>query len=177
MTQSNNVLTGEACISQLDSEIKSIIKNEVGLEEISQDPLFPLHVFPAIIQEIVENAKTSLNYPEAFTASSILFATSIAVGNTCRVKIKNGFEQSAIIYLCLAAPPGSVKSHPLEFAVKPLQIADEKSFLRYQKAMAEYLSAKENINGEKETTKGEKDTQTQTSEKPIWIKNLISDYR
>lgn len=171
MTQDNHVPTGEVCISQLDSEIKSIICNEVGLEEISQDPIFPLHVFPAIIQEIVENAKTSLNYPEAFTASSILYATSIAVGNTCRVKIKNGFEQSAIIYLCLAAPSGSVKSHPLEFAVKPLQIADEKSFLRYQKAMTEYLSAKENIKDDKDTQ-----TSTQTSQKPVWVKNLISDY-
>jgi hypothetical protein len=171
MTQDKNVPTGEVCNSQLDLEVNEIINKGVVVEEVFEDPIFPLQVFPEIIQEIVKNAKTSLNYPEAFTASSMLFATSVAVGNTCRVKIKNGFEQSAIIYLCLAAPSGSVKSHPLEFALKPLQIADEKSFVHYQKKMAEYLSAKENLKADKDAQ-----TETETSSKPVWIKNLISDY-
>ena len=169
MTQDKNVPTGEACISQLDLEVSQITKNEEinGSEITLSKPDFPLEIFPKIIQEIVQAANLTLNYPVEFTASSMLFATSIAVGNTHKIRIKNGFEQSGIIYLCLVAPSGSAKSHPLEFAIKPIINADIKSFTIYKKAMVEYYKAKEQV---------KKDENLEVPKKPVWVKSLVTDY-
>lgn len=165
MKQDNKNLTkGKVRLNDLESEI-----NAGQNEELIILP-FPLSVFPKGIQEVVEKAKQTLNYPIEFTASSILYATSIAVGNTHRVLIKNGFEQAPIIYLCLVAPSGSVKSHPLEFAIKPLQLADEKSFNLYKLAIDAYNIAKMEANKKKDESDG------QILKRPFWSKYLISDY-
>ncbi|MEA5459859.1 DUF3987 domain-containing protein [Arcicella sp. LKC2W] len=167
MTQNDNVPVGEVCLSDLENELNHIENGgEInGSEKTISEPKFPLEVFPEIIQKIILSAQTTLNYPVEFTASSVLLATSIAVGNTHRVKIKTGFEQSAIIYLCLVAPTGSVKSHPLEFALKPIQNADIASYNAYKIELIEYLKAKED---------GKDNTENQ--QKPFWKKFLISDY-
>lgn len=171
MKQENeNLQKGEVCLSDLDIEIKNI-QNEVLDDSLNENvaPLsFPLNVFPKIIQEIVEKSKETLNYPIEFTASSMLYAVSIAIGNTHRVVIKNGFEQAPIIYLCLVAPSGSVKSHPLEFAIKPLQLADERSFKQYKLAIETYNIAKMEAKGE--------GAGGQILKRPFWTKFLISDY-
>ena len=173
MKQENeNLQRGEVCLSDLDVELKNI-QNEVpddSLNEAIALLAFPLNVFPKIIQEIVEKSKETLNYPIEFTASSMLYAVSIAIGNTHRVVIKNGFEQAPIIYLCLVAPSGSVKSHPLEFAIKPLQLADERSFKQYKLDIEAYNIAKMESKNPSENTKSE------TLKRPFWRKFLISDY-
>jgi hypothetical protein len=169
MTQDNNVPTGEVYISQLDLEVSQITKNEeINSSEITlSKPDFPLEIFPKIIQEIVHAANLTLNYPVEFTASSMLFATSIAVGNTHKVRIKNGFEQSGVIYLCLVAPSGSAKSHPLEFAIKPIINADIKSFTFYKEKMLKYYKDKE---------LAKTDEKVEVSKKPVWVKSLVTDY-
>jgi Protein of unknown function (DUF3987) len=165
MTQDNkNLIKGKVRLDDLEAEINSVQNEE-------QNTLsFPLNVFPKIIQEIVEKSKETLNYPIEFTASSMLYAVSIAIGNTHRVVIKNGFEQAPIVYLCLVAPSGSVKSHPLEFAIKPLQLADEKSFKQYKLAIEAYNIAKMEAKSQSENTKSE------MLKRPFWTKFLISDY-
>jgi hypothetical protein len=162
--EKKNLIKGKVRLDDLEAEINSVQNEE-------QNTLsFPLSVFPKEIQEVVEKAKETLNYPIEFTASSILYATSIAVGNTHRVLIKNGFEQAPIIYLCLVAPSGSVKSHPLEFAIKPLQSADEKSFNQYKLAIDAYNLAK------MEASKNKDESGSQVLKRPFWTKYLISDY-
>jgi hypothetical protein len=162
--EKKNLIKGKVRLDDLEAEINSVQNEE-------QNTLsFPLSVFPKEIQEVVEKAKETLNYPIEFTASSILYATSIAVGNTHRVLIKNGFEQAPIIYLCLVAPSGSVKSHPLEFAIKPLQSADEKSFNQYKLAIDAYNLAK------MEASKNKDESGGQVLKRPFWTKYLISDY-
>jgi hypothetical protein len=162
--EKKNLIKGKVRLDDLEAEI-----NSVQNEEQNTLP-FPLSVFPKEIQEVVEKSKETLNYPIEFTASSILYATSIAVGNTHRVLIKNGFEQAPIIYLCLVAPSGSVKSHPLEFAIKPLQSADEKSFNQYKLAIDAYNLAK------MEASKNKDESGGQVLKRPFWTKYLISDY-
>jgi Protein of unknown function (DUF3987) len=162
--EKKNLIKGKVRLNDLEAEINSIQNEEQNTLQ------FPLNVFPKEIQEIVEKSKETLNYPIEFTASSILYATSIAVGNTHRVLIKNGFEQAPIIYLCLVAPSGSVKSHPLEFAIKPLQSADEKSFNLYKLAIEAYNKAK------MEASKNKDESDGQILKRPFWTKYLISDY-
>lgn len=49
---------------------------------------FPFEVFPLKIQEIVKATNENLNFPIDFIGASILYAVSVAIGNTHRVEVK-----------------------------------------------------------------------------------------
>ncbi len=102
------------------------------------DNVFPLKAFPLAIQKIIKATNESLNFPVDFIGSSILFATSVAVGNTCHVEIRKGHRENAGIYLTLVGRPGSNKSHPLNFALKPIIERDKRSFQEYERLMREF---------------------------------------
>jgi len=73
---------------------------------------FPVEVFPKAIQEIIIATKETLGFPVDFIGASILYAASVAIGNTCKVEIKGGFQEGAVLYLAIVARPGTNKTHP-----------------------------------------------------------------
>ncbi len=85
---------------------------------------FPIDVFPAKLQRIVLELQTSCGFPIDYTASAMLAAISVAIGNTHRVEVKRNWRESAIIYMAIVGRPGANKSHPLNFAMRPLVNAD-----------------------------------------------------
>ena len=99
---------------------------------------FPIESFPIAIQDIIKATNKALGFPVDFTGVSILYAVCVAIGNTCRVQIKSGWIESVVLYLVLVGPPGSNKTHPSTFALKPLRKRDEKTFRAYVKAKEQY---------------------------------------
>lgn len=132
--------------------------------------IFPLDVFPAYQQQAIESLYQDLNYPKEFTAAAMLYAASVAIGNTYRVEVKNGWQEGACIYLALVARPGTNKTHPLSFAIEPIEERDKKTFYQYEQLRKEYdkaiaLSKKEREeNGIAEPVR------------PVWMKHLLTDY-
>lgn len=129
---------------------------------------FPLEAFPVQIQEMIKATHATLNFPIDFTGSAILFASSIAIGNTCMIEIKKGWQENGVIYITLVSPSGTNKSHPLSFALKPIIEHDKRTYAIYEKERIEYekyekLSQKEK-NGTSELNK------------PVWKKYLVSDF-
>lgn len=123
--------------------------------EISNDPLlkfvvtqtesptdetfsFPLDVFPDIVKNIIVEAKECLSYPIDYTAASMLFAVSVAIGNSIRVQVKNQWIESAVLYIALVGDRGVSKTHPLSFAIKPIQAIDRLHYKEYQSKLQEY---------------------------------------
>lgn len=131
---------------------------------------FPIKVFPMVVQEIIEATNQHLNFPIDYIAGSILAATSLSIGNTHRVVVKQGHIESPIVYLALVGKAGTNKSHPLSFAFNPIVEQDKISYRQYEKEKQEYdvlvnLSKKEREqNGLNEPIK------------PFWSKYLLSDY-
>lgn len=112
---------------------------------------FPIDVFPAKLQRIVLELHTSCSFPIDYTASAMLAAISVAIGNTHRVEVKRNWRESAIIYMAIVGRPGANKSHPLNFALRPLVNADWKNNQEYQKQFRAYqeaiaMSRKERVN-------------------------------
>ena len=68
---------------------------------------FPVEVFPNAIQEIIATTNESLNFPTDFIGASILYAVSVSIGNTHRVEIKKGWQESAVLYLSIVGRPGT----------------------------------------------------------------------
>ena len=171
-----NQLTDDIEISQKTLGIKDFKTefdlriNELKNSETANKNVFPLEVFPADIQEIIKATNADLNFPIDFMCASILYAASIAIGNTHRVKVKNGWTESAVVYISIVGQPGTNKTHPLVFALQPLIEEDKKSYAAYEVQKQEYLKAIS-------LTKKEREEEgIDNPEKPIWKKKLLNDY-
>lgn len=102
---------------------------------------FPVHVFPAKMQRIILELNPTCAFPIDYTASAMLAAISVAIGNTHRVEIKRNWQESAIVYIAIVGRPGDCKSHPLTFVMRPLVNADWKNNQEFQKKHCEYQQA------------------------------------
>jgi hypothetical protein len=106
---------------------------DTRLTEITKDhSSFPVQAFPVIIQQIIKGASENLNFPIAYIAASILFAASLAIGNTYLIKVKGTWLESALIYLALVGRPGANKSHPLTFSIAPIIKRDNELYAEYR---------------------------------------------
>ncbi|WZL89766.1 DUF3987 domain-containing protein [Salinimicrobium sp. 3283s] len=158
-----------------DLEPESLINHVENLKrvtavekEIKKNP-FPVEVFPKAVQEIITATNRSLNYPTDFIGASMLYAVSVAVGNTH--KIHNGvFEQTAVLYLSIVGRAGTNKSHPLTFALKPIEERDKQRFKGYQELKQEYDLVSSLNKKEREAQGYDEPVQ------PIWEQHLITDF-
>ncbi len=111
----------------------------MGKEIQSSD--FPLSVLPMELQRIIGELNCSNGFPIDYTASAMLAAVSVAIGNTHRVEVKRNWHESAILYMAIVGRPGDCKSHPLTFVMRPFVNADWRNNQDYQKRYREYQQA------------------------------------
>lgn len=131
---------------------------------------FPVDVFPLPVQQIITATNENLNFPIDFIGASLLYAVSVAVGNTHSVEVKKGFQQSAVLYLAIVARAGTTKSHPLSFALQPIVEQDKRTYRQYEQQRQEYENA---------VSLSKKEREQQAIDepiKPIWQKFLLSDF-
>ena len=131
---------------------------------------FPVEVFPEAIQEIITATNESLNFPIDFIAASILYTISVSIGNTHRVEVKHGWTENAVLYLALVGRAGTNKSHPISFALKPIEHRDNLNFLKFQKEKQEYDALVS-------LTKKEREQQGYNEPlRPSWEQLLVTDF-
>jgi hypothetical protein len=131
---------------------------------------FPVEVFPLPVQQVITATNENLNFPIDFIGASLLYAVSVAVGNTHSVEVKKGFQQSAVLYLAIVARAGTTKSHPLSFALQPIVEQDKRTYRQYEQQRQQFEKA---INlSKKERIKQDIDEPS----KPVWQKFLLSDF-
>lgn len=103
---------------------------------------FPISLYPSKIQRIIREVNDCYGFPVDYVAAAMLVAVSVAIGNTHLARMKEGWDESAILYMALIGRPGANKSHPLSFAMRPFVEHDyeqnriyEKQFLVYQEQL------------------------------------------
>jgi hypothetical protein len=131
---------------------------------------FPTEIFPDAVQLIINETYDKLSYPIDFTAASLLYATSVAIGNTKTVEIMQGYQQNAVLYIALVGQRGTNKSHPLSFALAPLEQQDRKSY-------ESYVDKRDEFDTISQLSKKERD-ELGTNEliKPVLEQLLVSDF-
>lgn len=153
-------------LNDIQVEAKRLIE-EGSKKQEGKINRFPVEAFPFPAQEIIKATSENLNFPTDFIGASLLYAASVAIGNTMTVEVKKGFQQSAVIYLAIVARAGTAKSHPLTFALQPIVDKDKKSYRDFELQKQEYAKA---LTLSKKEGGGEEPT------KPIWQKFLLSDF-
>lgn len=131
---------------------------------------FPVDVFPPAVQEIIAATNECLNYPTDFIGASILYAVAIATGNTYRVQVRNGWWESAVLFIANVGRPNTVKSHPLSFALQPIL---DKQIEKY----SDYNRKKKKYDCEMDLSKEERQKQgIEEPMKPILEKYTVTDF-
>ncbi len=108
---------------------------------------FPLNILPPLLRNIITESHKALNFPVSYIGMSLLTAIATAIGNTCWLKVKNGWMERPLLNVALLGNPGSVKSHPMKFAMNPILDRDIQSRKRYTEELKDYerrLKAGEN---------------------------------
>jgi len=108
------------------------------MNEILKD--FPVHVFPELIQEYITTAHKTLSFPLDYLGAGVLFTTSLLIGNTIKLKIKNGWMETPILYIAIVGKPGTNKSHSLSFTLSPIFRKEREYQKTYQKEMEQYTA-------------------------------------
>lgn len=117
---------------------EGIIGEALAYNDVLSGSDFPLHIFPAKFQEIARTTSHCLGYPLDYVASSMLFAASVAIGNTYSIKVTQGWTERAILYIALVGKAGVNKSHPMSFAMQPLLNHDAAEHHKFKMQYAEY---------------------------------------
>jgi len=130
---------------------------------------FPLEVFPVEIQEIVSESKEKLKFTIDYLASSMLFVASIAIGNSVTLKIQNSWDQISSLFIAIIGKAGANKSHPLNFALKPLLDLGFQAYSEFEKEVTEYNRIMDL------TKKERREEGLDEPIKPVLKKYLISD--
>ncbi len=163
-----NQLHSGFSIEDIKTEVEAkFTKNEAP--PFNNNP-FPIEALPLSIQQIITTTNQTLNFPIDYIGASLLYATSVAIGNTHIAQIKNGFQQSAVLYLALVGRAGTNKSAPLEFALKPIFNKDKKAFDTYTNQNEAYTHTLKQYTNNKDKTINREPI------KPYLEKVLLSDY-
>ena len=151
------------------TDFKNHIKDLSNKNKLDKN-LFPVDVFPHAVQEIIYTTNKALNYPIDFIGSSILFAVSVAIGNSYKAELIKGWQEIAVVYLALVGRSGTNKSHPLSYALNPLHEIDKLNYRKYERSKEEYEILTEMTNKER------KENGFDEPVKPFWKQYLISDF-
>ena len=108
-------------------------ETNICISELKEEEGFPVSVFPKPIREIISETKATLNYPADFIASAICFTLSVGIGNNFVAKVKEGWNERAILYMAIIGRSGVNKSHPLSFAIRKSEENMKNTFLLVKK--------------------------------------------
>ena len=99
---------------------------------------FPINILPPLLKNIITETHKALNFPVSYICMSLLTAIATAIGDTCWLKVKTEWMERPLLYVALLGNPGSVKSHPMKFAMKPILERDIQSRKLYSEQLKEY---------------------------------------
>ena len=126
---------GEPKIYSLDN---IDLENDFNQLTNKKTNLFPIDVFPKIIQEVAYEAYNKFQFSLDYLGAGILAAISSSIGNSLKVNVKNGWNEKANLFTVIVGRPGDSKSHALNFCFRPIHIKENLLFSEYSKLLIEY---------------------------------------
>ncbi len=95
---------------------KEIIEEAV----VVQNTDFPLDIFPEELQTYIKACNVSLNNSIDYMSCSLLFLTSIIIGNSLELEVKRGWKESANLWMSLVGKAGVGKTPSISSITFPL---------------------------------------------------------
>jgi hypothetical protein len=125
--------------------------------EFSSSVDFPTEIFPTQIQALIKDAEKTVGYNPNYLSAGILSVCASALGNS--VSLFNGsYSSQPILWLAIIGRQGIGKTHPLNFAKKPMEKKDKDSYIEFKDLLKAYES------------------QEKKDKKPVLKKTLLTDF-
>ena len=97
---------------------------------------FPLESLPPLIHTFIEEASVAMGCDPTYVALPLLSALGSAIGNTRRIRLKNGWCEPPILWMLTVGESGSMKTPGFKCALKLLREIQEDALRRYAEEMA-----------------------------------------
>ena len=107
-------------------------------KEVCVNTEFPLEIFPVDLQYYILERHRTLKQSIDYMGCSLLFLTSIIVGNSQQIKIKNGWKETPSIWLSLVGKAGVGKTPSIKGITFPLDKANSTEIKKYIVAEAKF---------------------------------------
>ncbi len=99
---------------------------------------FPTDILPEPIRSFVKQVARATGCDESFVALPILAGLASAIGNTCRIQLKRGWSEPAIVWTAIVGDSGTLKSPPLEIALRPIRKRQHEAMRLYESERERY---------------------------------------
>lgn len=113
-----------------------IDKEEIVIPE--NDLIFPIDIFPEVIQKYLSVCNTTLNNSIDYMGCAMLFVASISIGNSLVVEVKKGWKESANLWMALVGKAGVGKTPSINSITFPLEKINNKEIKKYIKNYDKY---------------------------------------
>jgi len=108
-------------------------------EEIKKEYVeFPLGIFPESIQHYISTCNSTLNSSVDYLGCSFMWLASMIIGNSFKVEVKNGWYESAVLWLILVGKAGIGKTPSIDNIIFPLNKINSFLIKKYIKDVEKY---------------------------------------
>jgi hypothetical protein len=102
---------------------------------------FPVAVLPEPIRGFVTEAANAIGCDASYIALPLLPGLASAIGNTCRIALKRGWTEPAIVWTAIVGESGTAKSPALELALRPIRKRQHDAMKEHAEAMKQHADA------------------------------------
>lgn len=99
---------------------------------------FPSRLLPSPMRELVEEGAKAIGCDQSFVALPLLSAVGAAIGNSCRLVVKKGWNAPPTIWSLIVGESGTAKSPAFKLAKGPIQRHQKQMLDEYSKLYADY---------------------------------------
>lgn len=128
------------------------IIREEKIEIPKIDLIFPIDIFPDVLQKYILSNYQSLNNSIDYMGCSLLYTASIIIGNSIVVEVKRGWRETANVWLALVGKAGVGKTPSISAVTFPLEKSNNKEIKNFIKNYEKYENYKQADILEKELT-------------------------
>lgn len=121
--------------SRIIKEVESL-RNTVKIDKKNLE--FPIEIFPIKIQNYFIECNKTLNSSIDYMGCSMLWLLSVIIGNSFKIKIKNGWLESSNIWISIVGKAGIGKTPSISNVIFPLTKINNSEIKSYIKAYLKY---------------------------------------
>lgn len=115
----------------------SELKEKPSIE--AKDLVFPIGVFPSNIQSYILQCNKTLNSSIDYMGCSFLWMSSVIIGNSLQVQVKNGWLETTTLWMAIVGKAGLGKTPSISNIIFPLMKANNNEVKKYIKQNDKYL--------------------------------------
>lgn len=115
------------------------------VKELSEKPIlktdnltFPIEVFPEEIQNYILLCKDTLDNSVDYMGCSMLWLTSVIIGNSVQVQVKTGWVETCTMWISVVGKAGLGKTPSISSIIFPLMKANNREIKKFIKQDAKY---------------------------------------